>query len=296
MNASEDSGNSTTRLPTTDKTQPTLAPVSRLQPVLFLPTKHNRLGQGGLRYRSVFKKSSSETPLVTVITVVFNDVKHIENTILSVISQSYVNIEYIIIDGGSTDGTLEIIGHYDGKIDYWISEGDECLYEAMNKAVESSTGTWLNFMNSGDVFTDNESISQAMDFSTSGADVIYSDHYRYNEARGSLERVTCDIHCLRILHQSMVYRRYLHEKHGMYLASKGLTIADYIFFNLLDKNSFIKSPYPISKNLEGGISSGSNHIRERFAVDYLFNNMSLLEIVVSIAAAHLKRLVNRFTQ
>ncbi len=91
-------------------------------------------------------------PLITVITVVFNGVKTLEETIKSVINQTYPNVEYIIIDGGSTDGTLDIIKKYEDAIDYWVSEPDKGIYDAMNKGINLATGMWINFMNAGDHF------------------------------------------------------------------------------------------------------------------------------------------------
>jgi glycosyltransferase involved in cell wall biosynthesis len=286
---------STTRSLTPEEPSPTLKPDHKFLPILFLPEKPGRQGEGGLRHRGLFKKSTDEKPLVTVVTVVFNDEKHLESTILSVIEQTYDNIEYIIIDGGSTDSTLEIILKYDDKIDYWISEKDECLYEAMNKAIEASTGVWLNFMNSGDLFTTRSIMSQTMELSKSGADIIYSDHYLYNAKNNMVKTVSCDAQRLHLLHQSMIYKRSLHEKFGMYIAKKNITIADYIFFNMLSRESFIKSPYPISKNLDGGISCSKSHIREKYAVDYLFNNRGILIIVVRVIAAHIRRLISSIT-
>lgn len=97
------------------------------------------------------KMGDSETK-ITVITVVYNDVLNIEKTIKSVISQKSVPLEYIIIDGGSIDGTVDIIKKYQDKISYWISEADDGIYDAMNKGLYRATGNWVNFMNSGDMF------------------------------------------------------------------------------------------------------------------------------------------------
>lgn len=88
---------------------------------------------------------------VTVVTAVLNDAGHIEQTILSVISQTDIEIEYIIVDGGSKDGTLELIGKYKDKISLLISEPDRGVYDAMNKGIKYSTGDFIYFINSGDV-------------------------------------------------------------------------------------------------------------------------------------------------
>ncbi len=102
-------------------------------------------------------------PKVSIVTVVYNDAKGLEKTIKSVINQTYKNVEFIIIDGGSTDGTVEIIKKYEDYIDYWVSEEDKGIYDAMNKGIKAATGTWINFMNAGDVFVDCEVLS-SIDF------------------------------------------------------------------------------------------------------------------------------------
>lgn len=89
-------------------------------------------------------------PLISVVTVSYNAVSTIEQTILSVIDQTYSNIEYIIIDGGSTDGTVDIIKKYAGNIAYWVSEPDKGIYDAMNKGGLKATGEWIHFLNCGD--------------------------------------------------------------------------------------------------------------------------------------------------
>ncbi|MDO4880112.1 MAG: glycosyltransferase family 2 protein [Capnocytophaga sp.] len=90
------------------------------------------------------------SPLISIITVSYNAVKTIEDTILSVINQTYPNIEYIIIDGGSTDGTLDIIKKYQERIAYWVSEPDKGIYDAMNKGIAKATGELVGIINSDD--------------------------------------------------------------------------------------------------------------------------------------------------
>ena len=100
----------------------------------------------------------NNNPLITIITVSYNAVLDIEATILSVIEQTYPLIEYIIIDGGSTDGTLEIIKKYENQITHWISEPDNGIYDAMNKGIQLAKGEWINFMNAGDLFYNENTI------------------------------------------------------------------------------------------------------------------------------------------
>jgi len=92
------------------------------------------------------------SPLISIVTVVYNDADGLEKTIQSVLSQTYKNIEYIVIDGGSSDGTVEVIQKYESHIDYWVSEPDKGIYDAMNKGSERATGDFVNFLNAGDFF------------------------------------------------------------------------------------------------------------------------------------------------
>ena len=91
-------------------------------------------------------------PLLSIITVVYNGEKYLEETIQSVISQSYKNIEYIIIDGGSTDGTIDIIRKYEKHISYWVSEADNGQSDALNKGFEKANGVVMAWLNADDYF------------------------------------------------------------------------------------------------------------------------------------------------
>ena len=106
--------------------------------------------EGGLRTKGYSQKSYKNKPLISIITVVFNCEQHLEETIQSVISQTYDNVEYIIIDGGSTDGTLEIIKQYEDKIDYWVSEKDNGISDAFNKGIQKASGEIIGIINSDD--------------------------------------------------------------------------------------------------------------------------------------------------
>lgn len=91
-------------------------------------------------------------PLISIITVSYNEVQTIEATIRSVLSQTYPYIQYIVIDGGSTDGTVDIIKKYSDILYFWCSEPDKGIYDAMNKGIAIATGEFVNFMNAGDCF------------------------------------------------------------------------------------------------------------------------------------------------
>jgi glycosyltransferase involved in cell wall biosynthesis len=109
---------------------------------------------GGKRLITDATQSNLDGPLFSVVTVVFNGAKELESTILSVLSQSYRNVEYIIIDGGSTDGTLDILREYGQSIDYWVSEPDMGVYDGFNKACRLITGEWTIFLGAGDLLYD----------------------------------------------------------------------------------------------------------------------------------------------
>jgi glycosyltransferase involved in cell wall biosynthesis len=111
---------------------------------------------------------------VSIITISFNSADTIEDTIKSVISQDYHDLEYIIVDGGSTDNTLNIIEKYREKIHKFISEKDKGIYDAMNKGVEMASGALIGILNSDDIYADEHVISDVM--STLGqADAVYAD-------------------------------------------------------------------------------------------------------------------------
>ena len=96
---------------------------------------------------------------ISVITINYNNCDGLRKTIESVVNQTYKSVEYIIIDGGSTDGSLEAIKEYADKIGYWVSEADNGCYHAMNKGIKVATGEYVIFMNSGDYFYSNEIIA-----------------------------------------------------------------------------------------------------------------------------------------
>jgi hypothetical protein BACCOPRO_01716 len=110
--------------------------------------------------------------LVSVITVCYNAEKKLEETMLSVLNQTYSNIEYIIIDGGSGDGTVDIIKKYADRLAYWVSESDSGIYDAMNKGILKATGKFLIFMNAGDQFFNEKVLDKCLPYFLQEIDII----------------------------------------------------------------------------------------------------------------------------
>src|SRR6201996_2773707 len=113
-------------------------------------------------------------PILSVITIVYNNVSDIERTMLSVLNQTYAGIEYIVVDGLSNDGTLEIIRRYEDRIAKLISERDEGIYDAINKGLAAATGDYVIFMNSGDEFYDADTVT-AVFAAGDDADIYYGE-------------------------------------------------------------------------------------------------------------------------
>jgi glycosyltransferase involved in cell wall biosynthesis len=107
--------------------------------------------EGGLRTLGLYKKTRPEAPLITVVMAVWNARDTVEDTIRSVVGQPYEAVEFIVVDGASTDGTLHTVERYENKIDYWISEQDQGLYTAMNKGCDLAGGEWIYFIGADDI-------------------------------------------------------------------------------------------------------------------------------------------------
>ena len=130
-------------------------------------------------------------PRISIITVCYNAVNLIEKTILSVLHQSYDNIEYIVIDGKSTDGTVDVIQRYADRLAHWSSEPDDGIFDAMNKGLVLATGDWVNFMNAGDWFYDDDVVSQIAEKINSKSTIIYGNTL-YRREKGDAIEPACE--------------------------------------------------------------------------------------------------------
>lgn len=133
---------------------------------------------------------------ISIVTVVFNMKEEFKETIENILSQTYDNLEIIIIDGGSTDGTVDVIKKYDHKIAYWVSESDKNLYHAMNKGIIKASGKWINFMNAGDLYYDTnviENVFANSDYKEAdlliGKSIIQYDEFRRRYQNGNLSEI-----------------------------------------------------------------------------------------------------------
>jgi len=212
-------------------------------------------------------KKSSLPPLISVITICYQAEKSLEKTIESVIGQSFLDKEYIVIDGGSTDKTLDIIKKYENFIDFVISERDKGIYDAMNKGVRHARGEWICFMNAGDIFISSDVLEKVASFFHDPlAEVIYGDHVVdygfckvYRKASSDIRKIWKG---MIFSHQAVFVKRSLHEKFPFRLDYK--IASDFCFFYglFLSKANFVYASLPIAIIEAEGVSN----IRQVYSV------------------------------
>lgn len=179
---------------------------------------------------------------LSIITVNKNNASGLEQSIRSALRQSFRDYEFIVIDGNSTDESVGVIQKYSDNIEYWISEGDNGVYSAMNKGILSAKGDYCYFLNSGDYLC-NETVLESVFRGGSTADVIYGNLLVHSggsvvtRAKGTPRPTFLDIYSNTIKHQASFIRRSLFEKYGLYDESLRI-VADWAFFlNTVGLNS-----------------------------------------------------------
>lgn len=205
----------------------------------------------------------------SIITVCFNAKATIEDTFISIFNQTYKDFELIVIDGASTDGTLEIIQKYRDKIAYFVSEPDSGIYDAMNKGIKAANGEFILFLNANDVFKDEnvlekvaEALSKNPDTKFLFGDVEYISEDKKNSIVHSFSMIKNDFSLIanNICHQSIFYHRSLFERFGGY--SWDYKIYSDWDFNIKclvqNRVSAVYLPIVISKFQLGGICSNSD--------------------------------------
>jgi glycosyltransferase involved in cell wall biosynthesis len=203
-------------------------------------------------------ETGKNQPLVVVITVSLNHAVGLEETINSVLAQTYPYIEYIVIDGGSTDNSLEIINKYSKKITKWISEPDGGIYDAMNKGVAMGTGEWVIFMNAGDCFVNNEVVQDIFTPSRKEVDLIYGNHkVLYEDGFERLQRAgnVCDLWKGMIFsHQAVFCRIDLVRRHSFSLTDPIGADFEMLFDAYKSGARFFKSNVVVAKIRNQGLS------------------------------------------
>ena len=200
-------------------------------------------------------------PKVTVVTVTYNAAQHLETTIKSVIEQDYGNLEYIIIDGGSTDNTADIVRKYSQYIDFWLSGPDNGIFDAMNKGAEKASGDWINFMNAGDSFCDQRIVSKVIsslepttDIISGGINYHEGSGKRYREPKGQARKFN-GMFCF---HQTMFVKTALMKKLGFDTTFRIAADYDFTLKCAIGNYNFQYLDIPIANYLAGGTSEKRN--------------------------------------
>ncbi len=230
---------------------------------------------------SMEKIKNENKPLISIVTVVFNAAEDLEKTILSVIDQTYDNVEFLIIDGMSFDGTVDVIKKYESKINYWVSEKDDGVYDAMNKGIKAAKGEWINFMNAGDIFFESKTLDK-IDFRMhKDSSLIYGNTIIGNKFQLSAPLKQLKFGEIMTCHQSMFFSLNLKHRNSVYYDLSYKINADYELVNrlYLAFNSFSKLDQTIAKYKGGGVST--IHVwqlrKDRFRA--LYNHFGLIGII-----------------
>lgn len=214
-------------------------------------------------------------PVLSVITIVYNNVRDIERTLRSVLGQTYSHIEYIVVDGGSNDGTLEIIQKHAHHIAKLISEPDEGIYDAMNKGLAAATGDYVLFMNSGDELYDAFTVGNIF-ASAANADIYYGETELYDEnwqyvglrRHAVPEKFTWKSfkYGMNISHQAIYVKRSIAPAYDrQYQLSADV---DWVIRAAKKAKSIVNTKSIVAKYLIGGVSQKRHRqsLKERFVI------------------------------
>jgi len=229
--------------------------------------------EGGLRTKGLFnKRSEPGKPLVSIITVCLNSEKYLKDTIQSVINQTYDNIEYIVIDGGSSDGTLDIIRKYEDKIAFWKSERDKGIADAWNKGILSSTGEIIGIINSGDWY-ELDAVEYVVNIcvNNNSIDVVHGDRRQWNETGNQVKGIVTPafktnksfLYTMPINHPTCFVSREIYKLYGLFNTIYKYSM-DHEFFLRLWKNNlkFIYLEKVLANMRSGGVSYGLKGLKE----------------------------------
>jgi len=239
---------------------------------------------------------------ISIITVCFNSAITIRDAIESVLSQDYPNIEYIIVDGASKDGTMEVVREYEGKVDVLISGPDKGIYDAMNKGIRAVTGDVVGFLNSDDFYADDSVVSRLLQrMDEAGTDMVFAD-LEIVDAKNT-ERVvryydSSTFHTGRLrygwmpAHTTLMVKRVLYETYGCFSLDYSIA-ADFemivrLFYSAGASYTYL--PVAVIKMRTGGLSTRglkSSWVLNREIVQACQTNgikTSLLQVMLKIPA------------
>ena len=235
---------------------------------------------------------------LSVITICFNAEKEIERTMSSVLNQSYNDMEYIVVDGKSTDRTMEIVdriaSNYPKRKITIISEPDGGIYDAMNKGVKKASGVWISMMNAGDSYVSNDVLSEI--FSNpipENINFLYSDFYK-STSFGKYFRVStkCTDTVRSLVHQSVIYKKCLHQEHGYYAVTKQIIISDYLFFLRIPIDQIEKVDTVIARYEGNGVSEQGSWCRKQaICAEVVFRQESFWNVYWVFLRWKLKRIL-----
>jgi glycosyltransferase involved in cell wall biosynthesis len=197
------------------------------------------------------------SPKITIITVVFNAVQEIEATLKNIFDQNYINKEIIVIDGGSTDGTFEVISKFKHNIDYFISEKDSGIYDAMNKGIKLANGEWICFMNAGDVFNSSKILKNIFFETKIDEDILVGDcvvDYKLFTKRIDTKEISLLIYGMTFCHQSVFVKTKIYREKYFDLRFKIAADFNFFLWCFTTGKKFKKFNFPFSLISIGGLS------------------------------------------
>jgi glycosyltransferase involved in cell wall biosynthesis len=230
---------------------------------------------------------------ISIITITYNSQETIKKTIESVLSQSYSNIEYIIVDGKSTDKTIHIIKTYYNRISKFISEKDEGLYFALNKGIRIASGDVIGFLHSDDFFEDNNVISNIVNvFNKSKSDGVYGNLFYVNKNNKVIRKWVSNSFKMNSLkfgwmppHPTIFLKSNIYKKYGCFNTTYRIS-ADYEFILRIFKEKNLKLTYLpifITRMTLGGVSSSFKNLLSKLVEDYnIIKSHNLLSFLTLI--------------
>ena len=250
----------------------------------------------------------SNSPKISIITVVYNGESLLLPTMESVFEQTYPNIEYVVVDGGSKDGTPQIIERFKDKIDQWVSEADKGLYDAMNKGIKMATGDFVWFINAGDKIYAADTVEKMMATYTPETDVLYGEVMMVNEndqELGTRSEITTQklpqklnwrsmAYGMVVCHQAILIRRNICPFYEMNNLTADIA---WVIESLQKSKQTTATNLILARYLTGGISKKRHQesLKDRYIVlqryfGFLPNLFNHLVIIVRAIIFRLKRI------